>query len=85
MKNEELLTKEFSFEATIDISIYDVFEQFDKKEQRALVKEMVDEVTVEDDDDLIEHELSLGDKYKLDYFKSVMDRYNLQQLETALP
>ena len=85
MKNEELLTKEFEFETTIDISVYDVFDQFNDAEKRALVKEMVDEVTVEDDEELLYHQISLGDQYKLDYFKKVMDKYSLEELETALP
>jgi hypothetical protein len=70
-ETEELLTKEFEFETTIDISIYDILHQFNDAQKRALVKELIDEVTIEDEDDLIYHEPSLGDVYKMNHFKKV--------------
>lgn len=84
-ETEELLTKEFEFETTVTVSFYDILNEFNEAQKRALVKELIDEVTVEDDEDLLFHELSLGDQYKLDYFKKVMDRYELEQLEVLLP
>jgi hypothetical protein len=82
---EELLTKEFEFETTIEVSVMDLLGQFNESQKRALVRELIDEVTVEDNQELILNDLSLGDKYKLDHFKSVMDHYELDQLETILP
>ena len=82
---EELLTKKFEFETTIEVSILDLLHEFDEAQKRALIRELIDEVTVEDNEDSTYVELSLGDQYKLDHFKKVMDNYTLEQLEEVLP
>ena len=83
--NKELLTKEFEFEATVDISILDVLSHFDDAEKRELARELVDEISTEYDVELFIGEPSLGDEYKTKYFGRIRHQYTLQELEQLLP
>ena len=84
-ETEELLTKEFEFEATVDVSVYDLLRKFDEAERRELARELVDEISTEYDDELYLGAPSLGDEYKLKHFAHVHHQYSLQELEQLLP
>ena len=85
MKKEELLTKEMEFEATVNISVHDLLESFDEAEKRALVQEMIDEISTEHDQDLVLLHPSLEDEYKSKHFKRIHSQYTLQEIEILLP
>lgn len=83
--SEELLTKEFEFEASVDISILDILNHFDEAEKRELARELIDEISTEYDADLYIGEPSLEDDYKKKHFSDVRRQYSLEELEKLLP
>jgi hypothetical protein len=77
---EELLTKLFEIETTVEVSMYDLLDNFNDAEKRELARELVD-----GDKDLNIGEPSLEDEYKYKYFAQVQDDYSLEELEQLLP
>ncbi len=85
MNKEELLTKKFEFETTVEISIYNLLWQFNDAEKRVLVQELIDEISTEDNQDLIINQSSLEDEFKRRHFTQVQNDYSLEEIETLLP
>lgn len=84
-EKRELLTKEFDFEATIHISVYDFLKKFTSAEKRQLAQELIDEILIDDDLPLTVKSNSLEDEFKRRHFTQVQNDYSLEELEQLLP